>query len=69
MKTLAEFNKEYEDIIHNLKEPKRSRALADLMTDLEGTFKFPMQSNQEWESKNRSVIALYRKISLSRDFD
>lgn len=65
--TLTIFNKRYEDIIHSsLSSEKKNKKLADLMTEMEQVFRIPMLKNNEWESENRSVIALYRKISLSR---
>lgn len=69
MKTLTEFNKKYEQIIFSgASEDRKTRNLAELMTEMERTFKIPALRNKEWESKNRSVIALYRKISISREF-
>lgn len=68
MKTLAEFNKQYEAIIHSdLSSNRKAVKLADLMTELERTFKIPMIRNEAWEKENKAVIALYRKISLSRE--
>lgn len=68
MKTLTEFNQEYEQIIFSAAtEDRKARNLAELMTEMERTFKIPALRNEEWESKNRSVIALYRKISISRE--
>lgn len=67
MRSLAAINKDYEEIIHrNIKEPFKSRKLAELMTELEREYKVPALRNEVWERKNRAVIALYRKISLSR---
>lgn len=68
MKTLKEINAEYEEIIQ-LKEPNRSRQLADLMGEMEREYKIPMIRSKAWENENRSVIAMYRKISLSRNLD
>lgn len=68
MRSLAEINKEYEEIIHGIaNEPFRSRYLADLMDEMEWTYKVPILRNESWEGQNRSIIALYRKISLSRE--
>ncbi|MEI2358382.1 hypothetical protein [Mesobacillus zeae] len=66
---LSEINRKYE-IIMESNEPQHIKAtkLARLMTDMEGLFSIPMLKNEEWESKNRKVIALYRKISRSRVF-
>ncbi|OLO40297.1 hypothetical protein BTR23_07350 [Alkalihalophilus pseudofirmus] len=64
---LSEINSSYE-VIMNSALPKNTKVikLARLMTDMEGLFSIPMLKNQEWENKNRKVIALYRKISRSR---
>lgn len=65
--TLTEINKEYEKIMSaNLNPHNRAVKLAQLMTRMEGEYSIPMQKNVEWEQQNRKVIALYRKISLSR---
>lgn len=70
MRTLKELNKEYEDIIHSeLSDQKKGIQLAELMTEMERDYKVPALRNIDWENKNRSVIALYRKISMSRNFD
>ncbi|PGT78175.1 hypothetical protein [Bacillus sp. AFS040349] len=67
MRTLSQINNDYEEIIHGAaKEPYRSRKLADLMDEMEGTYKVPATRNEEWERRNKSIIAMYRKISLSR---
>ena len=66
--TLGQFNTRYEAIIHsNLSRNRKAVKLADLMTELEAEFKIPMVRNEKWEQENRAVIALYRKISMSRD--
>jgi hypothetical protein len=64
---LKMYNEQYEEILHaDIPTDKRDRLFASLMTDLEKAFDIPMNRNEEWESKNRSVIALYRKVSISR---
>jgi hypothetical protein len=66
--TLGQFNTRYEAIIHsNLSSNRKAVKLADLMTELEAEFKIPMVRNEKWEQENRAVIALYRKVSMSRD--
>jgi hypothetical protein len=68
MRSLVAINQAYEEIIHGIsKEPYRSRSLAGLMDEMERTYNVPMIGNEAWESQNRAVIALYRKISMSRD--
>ena len=41
--------------------------IAWLMTCLEREFHIPLSSDAVWEKEHRSVIALYRVLSLSRD--
>jgi hypothetical protein len=67
MKTVAQINKEYEEIIHLVKEPMKSHLLAALMDEMENEYKNPMIRSEAWEIRNKAVIALYRKISMSRD--
>lgn len=67
--TLAKYNQQYEDILHaNLSRENKNRLLAELMTELEKQYRIPMIRNKAWEQENKSIIALYRKISLSRNF-
>ncbi|WP_040209694.1 hypothetical protein [Neobacillus jeddahensis] len=67
MRTLGEINQVYEEILHSsVNEPYKSTRLAALMTEMELTFNIPSLRNPSWEGKNRPVIALYRKISMSR---
>jgi len=67
---LKKINSRYEEIIHSDRpEEIKTNQLSMLMTYMEGHFSIPMLRNEEWESKNRKVIALYRKISRSRSFD
>lgn len=64
---LSEANKKYE-VIMKANEPQhiKNRKLSRLMTDMEKAFTIPALRNKEWESENRKVIALYRKIARSR---
>ena len=67
--TLVEYNKRYETLMHsNLPNHEKDLMLSALMTELESAFNIPMQKTPEWEERNRKVIALYRKVSLSRSF-
>lgn len=67
MRSLTEINREYENIMAaGLKPHDRAVKLAELMTDMEGRFRIPMLKNPEWEKENKKVIAMYRKISISR---
>lgn len=60
-------NKEYEHILHsNLSDKQKTKEYAALMADMERIYNIPMLQKKEWEQENKSVIALYRKISMSR---
>jgi hypothetical protein len=66
---LSDINKRYEEImLSNDSQQVKTTKLSNLMTEMEGVFSIPMLRNDEWESENRKVIALYRKISKSRVF-
>jgi len=67
-KRLSVINQLYEQILHseNLSEDEKDRRYAALMTEMEQEFKIPMLRKAEFEEENRAIIALYRKISLSR---
>lgn len=66
--SLNEINTMYEEILHSdIDEEQKSKKFAELMTMMEKQFKIPFLRDPEWEKKNRPVIALYRKISLSRE--
>lgn len=68
-KILGWFNNEYEKILHSgWSEEKKSQEYGNLMKEMESEFKIPMVKNEEWEKENRAIIALYRKISMSRKF-
>jgi len=65
----SEINRQYEIIMESSESQHiKATKLARLMTDMEGFFSIPMMKNEEYESKNRKVMALYRKISRSRVF-
>jgi hypothetical protein len=67
--TLSDINKRYEEIMFsNESQQVKTTKLSRLMTEMEGMFSIPMLRDDEWESENRKVIALYRKISKSRVF-
>lgn len=61
------FNQIYESILHSdVSEKEKARKFARLMTDMEKEFKIPVLRNIEWEKQNKAVVALYRKVSMSR---
>lgn len=51
----------------DLSAEEKSRRFAKLMTKMEREFDIPILRNVEWERKNKAVVSLYRKISMSRD--
>ncbi|KZE66870.1 hypothetical protein AWM68_20070 [Fictibacillus phosphorivorans] len=67
--TLVQYNQRYEEIIHaDWPRDKKDKKLAELVTEMEQVYQIPMLRNEEWERENKRVIALYRKVSLSRSF-
>lgn len=63
---LKDYHADYERIMVQLEGEERDKAIAELMSEMEKAFRIPMIRNQEWEQENRKVIALYRKLSMSR---
>lgn len=61
------YNQIYENIMFS-DDPRdeKDRQLARLMSELERRYNIPIVRDPDWEKQNRAVIALYRKISLSR---
>lgn len=61
------YNQIYENIMFSDDtRDEKDRQLARLMSELERQYNIPIIRDPEWEKQNRSVIALYRKISMSR---
>jgi hypothetical protein len=64
---LAEIQKEYENIMGSeISSYEKDKKLASLMTEMEWEFRIPMFQDKEWKEKNNAVIAMYRKLSMSR---
>ncbi|MDW0114403.1 MULTISPECIES: hypothetical protein [Sporosarcina] len=63
-KSLADYQKEYERIIF-FDQPKKDILLAGLKAEMEKQFKLPTRS-KEWKNENQKVIAMYRKICITR---
>ena len=57
---------QYEEALQ-LPQEQRDMEFARLMTLLEREFHIPLVSDSSWEKDHRSVIALYRVLSLSRN--
>jgi len=67
---LAKIQREYDFIVHSdLDQYEKDKRLAELMTTMEKEFCIPLLRDEKWESENRAVITLYRKLSLSRAFE
>jgi hypothetical protein len=68
MGRLAKINRKYEEILHSqMSDEQKNLALAKLMTQMEREFEIPALENDDYEKKNKAVMALYRKISMSRN--
>lgn len=63
---LNEYDRLYRQIMKMPPGWKRDRRLTELMTMMEKEYRIPLLKDPEWEKKNREVITLYRKISMSR---
>lgn len=69
MSRLADINRKYEEVMSSdLPDQEKNIKLAELMTDMEREFRVPALRDPALEKENRAIIALYRKISLSRKF-
>lgn len=67
IRSLFEINKEYENIhFSQLTEHQKTTKYSQLMTEMEQMYKIPILKDKSWEKENRPIIAMYRKISLSR---
>lgn len=64
--SLAEVEGRYEIIMLLPEGAKRDKALSDLMDFVKAEFNIPLMQNPEWEQQNKAVIAMYRKVSMSR---
>lgn len=67
MNALRSLHRDYEQILQSMTPGvDQDRALSALMDRIKAEFAVPLIHNPEWERKNKSVIALYRKVSHSR---
>lgn len=65
--SIPEIHQQYLEILSSDKsEIEQDEALAGLMTDMEREFSIPVLLNEEWETSNKAVSALYQMISNSR---
>ena len=69
MRTLKEINADYEKVLQSdLSSREKTKKYVELMNELEQTYKIPALKDETYERENKKVIALYRKISMSREF-
>ena len=66
MSSLVKLHEEYEQIMRSPAGEARDRALGQLMSRMEREYHIPALHTPEWEKEHRPVIALYRKLSMSR---
>jgi hypothetical protein len=66
MSSLSEIEELYQQVMRSPAGDARDRALSRLMTNMEIEYHISALRNPEWESKNKAVIAMYRKLSMSR---
>lgn len=68
MRTLKEINADYEKVLHsNLSSREKTTKYVELMNELEQTYKIPALKDETYERENKKIVALYRKISMSRE--
>ena len=68
MRTLVDFEKEFQDILNSDTAPyQKDLKLGRLLSSLEAGFSIPAMKNDAWERENEAVITLYRTISNSRN--
>jgi hypothetical protein len=68
MRTLKEINADYEKVLQSdLSSEEKTKKYVELMNELEQTYKIPALKDETYERENKKVVALYRKISMSRE--
>jgi len=66
MKTLANFRKDFEEILEDPNTNRRDVRLANLMSEMERSIQIPLLQDLEWETRHPEEIELYREISNGR---
>lgn len=66
MKTVANFRKDFEEILEDPNTNRRDVRLANLMSEMEGAIQIPLLQNLEWEAQHLEEIELYREVSNAR---
>lgn len=64
---LADINEQYEQIMRSPASKARDLALSRLMDRMKEEYRIPLLQDEEWEARNHAVIAMYRKIAMSRN--
>lgn len=68
MNELRKYEEQYEQILHSATTDNRKGILfGRLMTEMENAFHIPMLKDEAWDEAHPEVIALYRKVSNSRN--
>lgn len=63
---LEYYQEKFDNLIEMKKGHRKDILLANIMTQMEHTFRIPLMQNLEWEKENPEIIKLYRKISFAR---
>ncbi len=67
MSILAEIQWAYEKILESdSTQFEKDKKISALMSQMEDEFRIPLLQDEEWEKSNKAVIAMYRKLSMSR---
>lgn len=67
MRTLRQIKAVYEKVLHaEMNERVKGIKLASLMKEIERDYNMPIRRDEDWEKQNHEVMALYRKISISK---
>jgi membrane protein insertase Oxa1/YidC/SpoIIIJ len=57
----------YEKILHSeMNERVKGMKLASLMKEIERDYKIPIRKSEDWEKANQEIMAIYRRIEISR---
>ncbi|TCN20454.1 hypothetical protein EV146_11473 [Mesobacillus foraminis] len=68
MRTLRQINAVYEKILcSDMNERVKKKKFASLIREIKKDYHIPLIINKDWEQDHLEVMALYRKIEISRD--
>ncbi|MCY1689481.1 hypothetical protein OVA29_00080 [Exiguobacterium sp. SL14] len=69
MKTVANFRKDFEEILEDPNTNRRDVRLANLMSEMEGAIQIPLPQNLEWEAlsirKRLNCTVRFRTLECS----